>query len=183
MHKTILPHWTAWIERRDAVIRIANRITQDEMLFQPSPTTWSVKDVIHHLQIVDFNFGRSAQKRLPTILDKAPVGPQSEEALQGLMKRLREFGKFDALAAINPTLMDERPSWHVLQQQWARNGVVWVQILTELPDAALDRPLTRHPRVGELRADQFLRWNSAHYDNHIAQIESILRQFGERHLN
>lgn len=182
MQDSLLPHWNAWLERRDRVITIANSITEDALLFQPGEDEWTIKDVIQHLQMTDYRFGNSAQKRLATMLEKDPVGPQSEKNLQLLNERLRTFGKLSAPELINPILIDETISWHELQQRWARVGVLWVQTLSAIPEAALDRPLTRHPRIGVITASQFLRWNCAHYDNHIAQIKSNQRSFAERNI-
>ncbi len=161
-------------------MNIATDITEDELLFQPSEGEWSIKDVVQHLQTVDYGFAISAQKRMPGMAEKDPVGPESEKALTMLSERLRSLTPIDAPAAVNPSMMEEKVSLAQLKERWMRNGVLWVQIIGDLSEEVLDRPLIRHPRTGYLTADQGLRWLSAHYDNHLAQIEDNRRVYAER---
>ncbi len=180
MHTSLTPHWDAWVQRREQVMDVALNVTEDELLFVPYEDEWSIKDVIQHLQTVDYGFALSAQRRLPNMADKEPVGPEAETALNMLSERLRSMTPVDAPTAVNPSFMEETVSFAQLKDRWMRTGVLWVQIFDELGEDVLDRPFIKHPRTGYLSAAQALRWLSAHYDNHIAQIEENQRVYAER---
>ncbi len=133
-------------------------VAPDELDWRPSPETWSVREIVHHVADAD----TMAAERLRRILtEEAPPIAAYDEAVLARRLRYRErpidaaLRAIEALRATAAELLDG-----LTEADWSRAGT--------------------HSEEGRYSVERWLEFNATHASDHAAQIQDTRAAWGRR---
>jgi uncharacterized damage-inducible protein DinB len=155
--------------RRASLLEELAALGPDQLTFRPGPESWSPRDVLEHLVLVEEAVQRYASKR---------PGPQPRAATARAGLKLRIILIYFRLGArieapTRAVLPAGTGSLEDLRTRWdqARQGLA--TLLEGETAADRRRPLLRHPVTGWLTPAQSLTFIEAHIAHHRRQIARI----------
>ena len=161
-------------ESRERLLRMAQRLTREQLHYCAAPGRWTVAECVEHIAIVEGRVLGSIQRTLET-------GPDSS-------KRSAMEGKDDALVANvagratrlqAPDVLAPTGRWPDEQLLKEFEGVRHqTRDFAASTAADLRRHFFKHPVIGELDLYQWLLLIAAHCDRHRAQSEEVMASPG-----
>lgn len=158
-------------EYYDALLKVFNPA---QLNFKPSPESWSMLDVMHHLYtseklstdfVKNFNFERKNVKlglksRFNTILVVNRLNSKRKFKAPKILEQSR--GKFNLSSDA-----------HEFHDQWKAMRNEMRDVLDSFPDDKLNYFSFNHPAVGKMTVTQMLEFFNSHLNHHKYQIEAI----------
>jgi uncharacterized damage-inducible protein DinB len=148
-------------ETRDEVLNSINGLSDEELNKAPDTDSWSIAQVIHHLQQIESYF--------LSLMDAALQGP-SEEVKEKNLSYLTDRSH-KAKSPIEPSSEFKTKEELISRLNHSREKVVSLLGKTN-PDILGEKSLS-HPAFGKLSVKQTLEFIAGHEKRHLAQIEEI----------
>ena len=140
----------------------------------PAEGKWSIGQIVAHLiQVEQLTMGY-IQKKLAEESELQESSLKNMVSAVLLKLALNSGMKFKApkVAATVPDTV----TLNALHTQWDATRYKLEDLLTELPQALLDKCLFRHPYAGMLSISQTLTFIQDHFNHHLAQINHLKQQ-------
>jgi uncharacterized damage-inducible protein DinB len=171
----VLQEWrTAFNElqqdRRKLMIRV-NGFTPDQLESQPSPSEWSLLQVIDHLALSERALLLDATKKL----SKPARAVTVRENLMALavLTVMKSRIKVKTPSNARHVISQNTTPFDVVRSQWSATRDEFERFLEELPAERRTSALFRHPVSGGMTASQALRFIRAHIHHHQRQIDRL----------
>jgi uncharacterized damage-inducible protein DinB len=162
---------------RTALLETIAAVPADAAATVPAPGTWSVAEIVEHLQIVEDGIGR----RLGQLAKQAELlGAETEStsvlgALDRFSLRVRSRA-IKAPAGVTPTGV------RTLSESIAALGISrarLLELLRRVSGRALSELKAPHPLIGPLDFYQWLLFLAQHEERHAAQIRETLSRLSD----
>jgi hypothetical protein len=148
-------------ETREEVLASINGLSDDELNRSLDTESWSIAQVLHHLQQIESYF--------LSLIDAALQG-QSEEVKEKNLSYVTDRST-KAKSPIDPPSEFTTKDEIISRLNHSRGKVI--ALLGEVnPDILAEKPL-RHPVFGKLSVKQTLEFIGSHEKRHLEQIEEI----------
>lgn len=148
-------------ETREEVLASINGLSDDELNKAPDTDSWSIAQVLHHLQQIESYF--------LSLMDAAIQSP-SEEVKEKNLSYVTDRSK-KAKSPIDPSSEFKTKEELISRLNHSREKVVSLLGNTN-PDILAEKPLS-HPVFGKLSVKQTLEFIANHEKRHLEQIEEI----------
>lgn len=144
----------------------------DDLLNIPAADgKWSINQILCHLIKSEQLTAGYIKKKLS---DKEDLGCSSfSNSYKSLLLKLalKSGKKFNAPASVAE--VPGSSSFFDIRRQWDEVRFTMEDVLTEIPEDALDKCLFRHPYAGPLSVLQTLTFLQDHFDHHLPQIHQL----------
>jgi uncharacterized damage-inducible protein DinB len=174
----VLQEWrTAFNElqqdRRKLMIRL-NGLTPSQLEFQPSPSEWSLLQVMEHLALSEQALLVGAQKKLSQ--PARPVTIRENFGALAVLSVMKLPIKVKTPSNARQVIPQKNPPFDAVRSQWSATRDEFERFLEELPAERRTSALFRHPVSGGMTPGQALRFIRAHIHHHSRQIDRLIRQ-------
>ena len=139
--------WPKAVAARVDLLDALNKVSDEEASWSPSEDDWNIKEVAQHI----LNGSRTVC-RLAQALSAGETGDSSN---------------IDPVRETTEASMDE------LREQLRDDGIVWTNVIAELPPTPPVQPTALHPMFGELHARAWFLFQRTHDLDHVGQINAI----------
>ncbi len=151
------------------------RSYSDEVLNKkPTPDSWSVLQVMHHLMLAENLSGKYVQKKLSF----NPKLEKTNWSTAWRMLVLRSYNylpiRLKAPANVSSENLPEQSTLSETSEKWLTQRRQLRDYLATLPDDIFDKEVYKHPIAGRLSLLGMLTFFEGHFDRHLAQINRIL---------
>jgi hypothetical protein len=155
------------------LLKQAKNIDSDQFNQKPSPTQWSLGQVLHHLYLVEEGSYQYIAKKTKGIDDIEKSG--FKEAWRNFLLRLMLVLpiKFKAPRVVSES-MPEIVDYEKLVSDWSATRERIGTLLNTLEDSQLKLKLFKHPKAGYLNIIQTIGFVHAHHLHHLKQINGLL---------
>jgi len=149
--------------------------SENEVTYTPSPTYWSVLDVLEHLflrerMVLKFTLSTSAKQ-----LTEGPKEIFGTERIKTIFTNFER--KFRAPEMIAPT--QQFPDWEPLKQLYMENRKA-LRLAIEAQASTLQTSYFAHPLMGDLTKYEWIHFLIYHSDRHLVQMKNALKAARER---
>jgi uncharacterized damage-inducible protein DinB len=155
-------------ETRDEVLASINGLSDDELNRSLDTESWSIAQVLHHLQQIESYF--------LSLMDAALQGPSEEVREKNLSAVADRSHK--AKSPIEPSSEFKTKEELISRLKHSREKVNALLAKTN-PDILAEKPLS-HPVLGKLSVKQTLEFIANHEKRHLEQIEEIKQSLAVR---
>ncbi|WP_114778975.1 DinB family protein [Botryobacter ruber] len=140
----------------------------------PEPGKWSINQIVAHLVLTDEVTVNYIQRKMqqPEKLQTSTLTNTIKSLLLKFV--LKSWIKFKAPAVV--AAVPETASLPALSKQWDSIRFRLEDVLTELPEAALDKCPFKHPAAGPLTILQTLTFLQDHFHHHQQQIQQLKKR-------
>lgn len=172
METTIERAWRRLEEGREGVRTRVEGTAPERRVIRPTPTTWSMVDVVEHLVLVEDG--------IRTALAKDPTPDRPREVRWGrwwrfpTMRLVLKTGI--RISAPTPAILPagER-SYESLLVDWERSRALLRTWLEGFDRRILGDPRFRHPLVGWLTIPQGITFAADHLEHHLPQLDRLIQ--------
>ena len=158
-------------ESEIALLNSFENLTDEQFTTKPSPSEWSIAEVIEHLTMTDFgiiqNIKRKAQELTPTVLETA----DDIFIAQMVVPRKARVKAPDFLI---PSGKFKTKQEAITEFQKTRNIVIQFSETTDLP---LEKVVWKHFAIGLINGYGWINFIARHCQRHTLQIEEIKSTF------
>lgn len=147
----------------------------DQLQRKPTPTAWSVIQVLQHLLLVEQVSTKYVQKKLsfhPTLKDAnllTALRVQAAYVYNFLPIKLKAPSYVDDSNFSNEVLLSD------IAVQWQNQRRQLHDYLSALPETIFQKEVYKNPVVGRLSLYGMLQFFEGHFDRHHKQIKKLLR--------
>ncbi|MGH9713806.1 MAG: DinB family protein [Candidatus Acidiferrales bacterium] len=159
------------VESRDALIRAAAGVSDEQSRIRPAPDRWSVLDCVEHVAAAENGMFTMLTTMLTPALPSSDHG-REETFLRGSADRTR---KFNAPERAHPK--GRFPSLAAALEQFQQNRARTVEYV-EHCDKDMRAHSIPHPVVGPVTGQEFLILLAAHPARHAGQIREVRQTLG-----
>lgn len=150
----------------ELIVRIERDRTDEERVRKPSPTAWSLTEVVQHISLVGAGMLATARPAVRGI----PFGGWAKSAL--LRGVLRSRMKIRApVAAIIP---QPGITWNDARANLVQSNGRWSEFIE---GATFNETGFRHPFVGALRPTETAAFLVEHFNHHMRQVDRLFSGF------
>jgi uncharacterized damage-inducible protein DinB len=164
------------IERqREKLLQVVAELSQQQLDFQPSPDSWSVGEVLHHLFLIEMQVSNLAAQLLSRAFAQG-IGPDPEgdsSALRSL-DHLREVTAQNKFKAIPQTAPRSGTGKKELLGLLESSREALHKVITDAAKYDLNQLVFPHPYLGEFNLYQWFLFTGRHEQRHRGQIRGIL---------
>ncbi len=157
---------------RANIYAAAERFSQTQLDFKPSPDSWSIGEVLSHLNVVE----KGLPRLYSMLLSKAAEAGLSPETEGSWVKSLDEFQlevvkqQMSAPERVHPQFGIEKNELIALLQQ---SRAALVDAASQAGDHDYSQVKFPHPFFGEINFYQWILFVGKHEARHLSQIEKI----------
>lgn len=148
--------------------------SDEKLNHKPTPESWSVLQVMHHLMLAENLSGKYVQKKLS-------FNPELKNTNLGTAWRmlvLRSYNylplKLKAPKNVGSENLPETSGFEQTAEKWLTQRQELRAFLSTLPDEIFKKEVYKHPIAGRLNLDGMLQFFEGHFDRHRKQINRIL---------
>lgn len=139
---------------------------------KPSPTAWSVAEVLAHLMTAEEYSLKYLQKKIQNTAESGNEGFKQKWRWL-LVKGVFTFNiKFKAPEIVEPKIgfipLED------LESRWADTRSETAKILNKLSDAEVNKTLWKHAIAGKMNVNHMVQFFGVHFDRHKKQIHRTL---------
>lgn len=174
MPTALLRYYARLEGQRVELLDRLDAFTDRQHAFQPTPQSWSLAGVVHHLVLVEETFVRHGRRLVSSRPPKVT-----------LQSRVRERVILSVMASdvrVRAPSSAVVPPAHVpialLGPRWTAARQDLLDYVTRLPGPAWARTAFYHPRAGWITAAGGLRFLWAHTRHHVRQVDRIVAADG-----
>ncbi len=148
-----------------------NGLTSDQLEFQPSPSEWSLVQVIDHLALSERALLIGAQRKLSQ--PPRPVTIRENFGALAVLVVMKSGLKVKTPSSAKHVIPQNNTSFDAVRSQWSATRDEFERFLEELPADRRTSALFRHPVSGGMTPSQALRFIRAHIHHHQRQINRL----------
>lgn len=150
-----------------------DKIKHEHLVSPPQPGTWSVTQVMYHLNKAESLSVLYVSKKRLGASELKPTGLEAEFRL--LLARISFFLPFKYSA---PKLLGDMPAhvgYEEIKQEWLKTRNNLAALLESLTEDELYKPIFRQPTFGRWNIFQMLGFMQTHFNRHRKQMEERMR--------
>ncbi len=149
--------------------------SEAELNRKPSPESWSVLQILHHLMLAERLSVGYVRKKLSFNPTLPNTGLLTWLRLQGLRTYNWLPVKLKAPKAVGKENLPDESTLADAAQQWLAQRAELRTWLSALPEELFKKELYKHPLAGRQSLYGMLLFFEGHFDRHLQQIQRSLR--------
>ena len=163
-------------QKKQSLLQILTKLTEEEYFRQPSPDSWSVAQAANHIYLSERYSMRYIQKKLSFPDTLAPFHPKSWASV--LLLKIVLFTPYKAKAPKIINMWEDQPlmSPASLNEEWMRLRTELFECVKNHYPQFGSYLVYKHPFAGRLTLHQMLIFLNDHMAHHIRQINKILKK-------
>ena len=169
MHPDLQSRFDALEERRHHLLAQIDGYSPEQQAFRPAPHAWAIRDVAHHLLLVE----QGVLRALSSHQRPDPGRRTVRDRVGALLVRLVFALGIRVKMPIKGLQPQGDPPLDEIRRQWQQARVAMAAFLEQVDSAQLRQSLLRHPVAGPLDLLQGLDFLGQHFDHHLRQIRRI----------
>lgn len=162
----------------ESLLAYLSSFPSEKLKEKPSPTAWSVVEVMQHLMLAErLSVGYVRKKiQYPHGLKK----PGIENRVRLLLLRFFMDApiKFKAPSIVSEQKFSNDVDFETLATKWREIRTEMGKLLNEIPPELQDSNIYKHAMAGRLTLDGMFQFFSGHFNRHRKQIERTLKAVG-----
>ncbi|MGH7496270.1 MAG: DinB family protein [bacterium] len=161
--------------QREKLLQVIAGLSQQQLDFQPSPDSWSIGEVLHHLFLIESYISKMAARLLARAQEKG-IGPDPESEGSALhsLDHLREVTSQNKFKAIPQTAPRPGMAKKELLDSLESSREELRKVITEAAKYNLNQLVFPHPYLGEFNLYQWILFTGRHEQRHRGQIRGIV---------
>lgn len=174
MNKKTAAYFDKIDEKLQQLLNNLQQYSDEELNRKPTPESWSVLQVMHHLMLAESLSGKYVQKKLS--FNPKLKGTNLGTAWRMLVLRSYNYLPFKLKAPRNvgSENLPETSRIEETAEKWLAQRRELRAYLSTLPEEIFKKEVYKHPFAGRLSLDGMLRFFEGHFDRHRKQIDRIL---------
>lgn len=157
---------------RTQLFKDLENLTEDQLNFKPSPSEWSILEVMHHLMMAEGGSVLYLQKKLTNGLEGIPeVDAEADERFSQLTDYMQGDNRTQAPPVVSPTF--ERSTLTATREGWDKIRQDTATQLERFGETDLNKATYKHFVAGRMTVGQMLGFFRLHFNRHLNQIDRI----------
>ena len=154
---------------RQQLLKEIKEISDEDLNIKPTPDTWSIKQLLEHLYLMEATITKTIKKQLAfgevSIVDEKPI-----------QLAVNRSTKVEAPDYVLPS--EEFSTRDSLKDKLALSHQELVEVALQTDDTKLLEKAFTHPIFGQLNLQQWIHFVGYHELRHIEQIKEVKETLG-----